>query len=238
MGMTRVLLVDDARLMAELGSTAMGRASFELRPVRPGQDIVALAKACQPDVVLLRDGESCPDGFEACRSLKADPETRSIPVIYIGLGLDRERYGEAGVNLFIPRPMTRHDLKEALRRVLRVKDRVALRQAVDIRVELQLGPAVVKGRCVNLSLSGAYIHLDRRVTVGQRGILRFQAGGRLLEMRSEIVREDLLSGVGSAYGVCFVGLESATAAYLSRYVRAAGDRRVGEAPRPMPGEIL
>ena len=118
MASTRVLVVDDARLLAELSGTPMGRSSFDVRAVRPGQDIVAHARNQNPDVILLRDGEACPDGLEAVRRLRLDPVTREIPLIYIGLALDRDRYREAGVSVFIPRPVTRLDLQEALRRVL------------------------------------------------------------------------------------------------------------------------
>ncbi len=234
MVMARILLVDDARLMAEMSSTAIGRSSYDLRPLRPGQDIVALARSCRPAVVLLRDGEACPDGLSACRALKQDPQTRSIPVIYIGLALDRERYREAGVDVFIPRPMTRHELREALRRVLKVKDRIALRRRVDLDVELQLGGIVLRGRCANLSLTGAYLLFERSLPVGAKGRLRFQAAGRLLELEVELVREGPglapVEAPGSTlvegFGARFLGIDSDTAGYLSRFVRSAGDRRL------------
>ncbi|MDQ7006150.1 MAG: PilZ domain-containing protein [Acidobacteriota bacterium] len=227
--MTRVLLVDDARLMAELEGTALGRSSFELVPVRAGQDIVALATRLRPDVILLRNGESFPDALEACRALEAEPATRGIPVVYIGLGLHRQRYLAAGVKVFIPRPVTRHELQEAMRHVLALRDRVALRRSVRLAVRLVLADQVVEGRSVNLSITGALLDLRRRVEPGERGTLCFTAAGRQVELSTEVVRCGPGPGLDKGVGVRFVNIDAHTAAWLSRFVRTEGERRAAVA---------
>lgn len=224
--MTTVLLVDDARLMAEFQSTALGRASFDLIPLRPGQDVARLAAEIQPDVILLRDGESCPDALDTCHSLAARPDTRRIPLIYIGLGLHRERYLEAGVDVFVPRPVTRHQLQEAMRQVLPLKDRIALRRSVRFPVRLELGEVEIPGRCVNLSLTGVLVELDRRAEVGERGRLRFHAAGRDMVLPCEVVRSGKGAGLKQGVGLRFVGSGAETSAFLARFVRTEGERRV------------
>ncbi len=223
--MTRVLLVDDARLMAELEGTALGRSSFELVPVRAGEDIVALAARLLPDVILLRNGESFPDALEACRALESDPVTREIPVVYIGLGLHRQRYLSAGVKVFIPRPVTRHELQEAMRHVLRLRDRVALRRRVRLPVRLLVDQRVIEGRSVNLSITGALLDLCRRIDPGQCGTLCFTAAGREVELAAEVVRYGPGPGIDRGVGVRFVGIDAHTVAWLSRFVRTEGERR-------------
>jgi len=223
--MTTVLLVDDARLMAEFQSTALGRASFDLIPLRVGQDVARLAGEIQPDVILLRDGESCPDVLDACHALAARPDTRRIPLIYIGLGLHRERYLEAGVDVFIPRPVTRHQLQEAIRQVLPLEDRIALRRSVRFPVRLDVGETEIPGRCVNLSLTGAFVELDRRAEVGEGGRLRFQAAGREMVLPCEVVRQGKGAGLKHGVGLRFVNAGAETSAFLARFVRTEGERR-------------
>ena len=71
--MTRVLIVDDVRLLTEIRSTPLGRAAVEVALLRAGDDIVAAARASRPDVVVLEEGEFFPEAFEACRRLGDDP---------------------------------------------------------------------------------------------------------------------------------------------------------------------
>ena len=64
-------------------------------------------------------------GFEVCRKLKSDPQTRDIPIIMVTalseLG-DIERGVECGTDDFISKPVNRLELVTRVRSLLRVKN--------------------------------------------------------------------------------------------------------------------
>lgn len=223
--MHRVLLADDARLLAELEQTAFGRSDCELVVVRPDDDVVRLASELKPDVIVLRDGESCPDALQICRRLRQNARTAHVPVIYIGLGLERERYRQAGIDLFLPRPVRRHELREGMARMLPVRDRVALRRKVRLPVRWLETDRSFGGSTVNLSISGALLRLDQPVETGGAGILAFRAGRRALRLESRVVRQAGEERRESTVAVRFERLPADTAVYLSRFVRTIGERR-------------
>jgi DNA-binding response OmpR family regulator len=233
--MTRVLLVDDARLLAELEGTALDRDVFEVRVAGVHTDLARAVRDLQPRVVVLGEGESCPDALEICRRIRQDPATRAVSIIYIGMGLNRERSRQAGADVFIPRPFTRLELREAFHRVLRLRDRIAVRRAVELPVELILADAPLAVVCRDLSLSGAFVETDEQLEPGQRATLRFAAGSRQIQVPVEIVRRGSGHSGEAGVGVQFVGLDADTGAYLSRFVRSVGDRRGGH-PGPPPAK--
>ena len=220
--MTRVLLVDDPRLLAEVEGSALERADLEIIVPPAGADIEQFVADLRPAALVVGEGDACPYALDLCRRLRANPLTSGVGIIYIGIGLNRERSREAGADVFVPRPFTRFELREAFLRVLRLKDRIALRRRVDLPVELSVGRDHVHGACRDLSLSGAFLVADCAAAAGERGRMLFEAGGRRFELGVEVVRRGHLRPGEAGVGVSFVGLEQAIGVQLSRFVRTVG----------------
>ena len=78
-----VLLVDDAPANIQV-VTAILRDIYKVRVATNGAKALALVKvAPPPDLILLDVMMPEMDGYEVCIQLKADPETRDIPVIFL-----------------------------------------------------------------------------------------------------------------------------------------------------------
>src|ERR1700730_18609107 len=78
-----VLLVDDAPANIRM-ATAMLKDAYEIRFATDGAMALDLAKTTPaPDLILLDVMMAGMDGYEVCTRLKADPETREIPVIFV-----------------------------------------------------------------------------------------------------------------------------------------------------------
>jgi DNA-binding response OmpR family regulator len=223
--MHRVLLADDARLLVELEQTALGRSSWELVTVRPHDDMVEVAEQIQPSAIVLIDGEACPDALDLCRRLRRSPSIAEVPVVYVGLGLERQRYVEAGVTVFVPRPVRRHDLREAMRKCLPIRERTALRRKVSLPITLTSGARTWTGRVIDLSLTGTRVQLDAPIEPGTVTEATFEAGDRQLTLRASVVREAIELAETAAYGLRFERIDAPTAVFLSRYVRNVGERR-------------
>lgn len=107
------LLKNDYRIIiAKNGEQALSRASGEVRP----------------DLILLDIMMPGMDGYEVCTALKANPETKHIPVIFVSAmsdELDEERGLKVGAIDYIRKPVTPAIVRS------RVRNHLALKVAQD-----------------------------------------------------------------------------------------------------------
>ena len=78
-----ILLVDDTPDNLRLLSTMLGERGYKTRKVPNGALALKVAKSAPPDLILLDVMMPDINGYEVCQHLKADPQTASIPVIFI-----------------------------------------------------------------------------------------------------------------------------------------------------------
>lgn len=81
--MPKVLYIEDEPDIAELVRRWLEEDDYAFLHARDGHYGLALAAAERPDLILLdiNLGEFSPDGWEVNQALKADPQTREIPVL-------------------------------------------------------------------------------------------------------------------------------------------------------------
>lgn len=87
-----ILIVDDTpQNLASLGDMLEGQG-YDVRVATSGLQALATSQSSRPDLILLDLLMPGMDGHEVCRRLKADPELRHIPVIYISaLGMSEQK---------------------------------------------------------------------------------------------------------------------------------------------------
>jgi len=78
-----ILIVDDIPNNLKLLLNYLTKLGFKVLVGQDGEDGLAKALYAKPDVILLDIMMPRMDGFETCRQLKANPETRDIPVIFM-----------------------------------------------------------------------------------------------------------------------------------------------------------
>jgi len=96
---------------------------FEVLVAGDGAAGLAVAGAERPDLILMDLDLPVIDGWEATRRLRADPETRAIPIIALtahAMSGDRERALAAGCDDFDIKPI---DLERLLAKIRAVLDR-------------------------------------------------------------------------------------------------------------------
>ena len=79
----RILIVDDLSVNLDVLSQTLEGISYDISVALSGEIALKNARATQPDLILLDVVMPDMDGYETCRRLKADPQTREIPVIFI-----------------------------------------------------------------------------------------------------------------------------------------------------------
>lgn len=78
-----ILIVDDNPANLRLLAGILSNAGYVVRPARSGAVALASVQAELPHLILLDIMMPDMDGYEVCRRLKADEQTRDIPVIFI-----------------------------------------------------------------------------------------------------------------------------------------------------------
>jgi CheY-like chemotaxis protein len=106
--MPKILLIEDNEMNRDMLSRRLLRRGYEVVVAVDGQEGVTKARAEAPALVLMDMSLPVLDGWEATRALRADPATRSIPVIALtahAMAGDREKALAAGCDDFDTKPI-------------------------------------------------------------------------------------------------------------------------------------
>ena len=106
--MATVLIVEDNEMNRDMLSRRLERRGFTIRIAVDGAEGVAMATADIPDLVLMDMSLPVMDGWEATRTLKANPDTAGIPVIGLtahAMAGDREKCLAAGCDYYDTKPI-------------------------------------------------------------------------------------------------------------------------------------
>ncbi len=114
----RILVVDDNHDAAEALALQLQLAGHEVRTAHDGAEALAVARAFEPDIVLLDLGMPKMDGYEAARQLRLrSTEGRRLTLIALtgwGQQQDRERTADAGFDAHLVKPVAEAQLFNAL----------------------------------------------------------------------------------------------------------------------------
>lgn len=116
-GARAVVLVDDDRSSLELMAAYLDGFGLRVVRVRDGLSAVDAVRTSAPVAVVLDLRLPGLDGWQVLRRLKADPQTRAVPVVIASILEERARGLALGAAEYLVKPFGRDDLTEALRRV-------------------------------------------------------------------------------------------------------------------------
>jgi diguanylate cyclase (GGDEF)-like protein len=112
-----ILIVDDTPDNLRFLSQTLSDRGYKVRSVIDGQMALTVARSACPDLILLDIKMPGLDGYEVCQRLKADQQTRAIPVIFLSAldeALDKVKaFGVGGVD-YITKPF---QLEEVFTRI-------------------------------------------------------------------------------------------------------------------------
>ena len=114
-----VLVVDDDRFIRDVVTACLeDEPGIRTAAAGDGQEALRLVAGERPAALVLDLAMPRVDGFEVCRRLKADPATRSIPLIAMSAGERRRSALDAGCDDFVAKPFDVDELCGTVRRWL------------------------------------------------------------------------------------------------------------------------
>jgi two-component system cell cycle response regulator DivK len=118
-----VLIVEDNARNMTLVRDVLGYAGYRTLEATDGEQGVALARAHQPDLILMDIQLPGIDGVEALARLREDGSTASIPVVALtalAMKDDRERFLAAGFQGYLEKPLSVRELPGHVGRLIGV----------------------------------------------------------------------------------------------------------------------
>ena len=113
----KILIVDDEIDIIELLSYNLKKENFTVVAAMNGKEAIQIASKMKPDIILMDVMMPEMDGIEACRQIKAIPQLKNTPLIFLtarGEEFSELAGFEAGADDYLPKPF---DFKEFLARV-------------------------------------------------------------------------------------------------------------------------
>ena len=119
--MAKILLIEDNEMNRDMLSRRLSRKGFEIAIAEDGERGVEMAQAESPSLILMDISLPVMDGYEATRQIKANPTTRSIPIIALtahAMSGDREKCLEAGCDEYETKPVDLPRLLDKIEQLL------------------------------------------------------------------------------------------------------------------------
>ena len=116
-----ILVVEDEPNIVESLSFLMKKAGFIVRVARDGDTAIRTIESAAPDLVLLDIMMPRRDGYEVCRTIRANPDWDSVRIIMLsakGRDLDRRKGLELGADDYITKPFSTRAIVERVQEIL------------------------------------------------------------------------------------------------------------------------
>jgi DNA-binding response OmpR family regulator len=152
----RVLLIEDDQSLADGIVTALRRAGYAVDHAAIGKEGLSLARAAQPDVILLDLGLPDMDGEALLQALRAKGVASSVLILTARDDLASKVRGlDAGADDYLTKPFAVDELLARLRALER-------RAGLGLSAEIQLGDVTINLSSHEVSRAGELIKVSRR----------------------------------------------------------------------------
>jgi len=115
-----VLLIEDNELNRDMLTRRLERKEFIVSCAEDGQSGIDMAKNEMPDIILLDLSLPVIDGWNVARQLKADTNTKDIPIIALtahAMKGDREKALDAGCDDYDTKPVNLEGLLDKMHKL-------------------------------------------------------------------------------------------------------------------------
>lgn len=120
-GKRRVMIVDDEPDALALMETILSAEGYELIKVNNATEVGMKAVQLSPDLILLDFLMPELNGFDVCKALRENEQTRSIPIMAVtclSKEEDIERIFKAGADEYLPKPFKVEQIQEKVKELM------------------------------------------------------------------------------------------------------------------------
>jgi adenylate cyclase len=160
----RILIVDDEPINLDILKTRLAVHGYEILTATNGEEALSIARAQQPDLILLDIMMPKMDGIDVCRHLKADISLPLMPIIMVTAKADSKDVVaglEAGADEYLTKPVDQAALVARVKSMLRIKALHDTVQEQTMRLEVQSEQLAEWNRTLEQRVAGQLSELER-----------------------------------------------------------------------------
>lgn len=119
--MAKILIAEDERDIRDLIAFTLRFAGHEVFTAANGEEAVETAPRVNPDLILMDVRMPRMTGYEACRALKASPDLKDIPVVFLsakGQESEIQQGLDAGAEDYLLKPFAPDQLTARVKSIL------------------------------------------------------------------------------------------------------------------------
>ena len=119
--MAKILIAEDEPDIRDLITFTLRFAGYEVVAASNGEEAVEMARQEMPDMILLDVRMPKKTGYEACQMIKADPQMKDIPVLFLsakGQESEIQTGLQAGATEYLLKPFAPDELVQRIQDVL------------------------------------------------------------------------------------------------------------------------
>lgn len=119
--MAKILIAEDERDIRDLIAFTLRFAGHEVFTAANGEEAVETAPRVNPDLILMDVRMPRMTGYEACRVLKASPDLKDIPVVFLsakGQESEKQQGLDAGAEAYLLKPFAPDQLTAQVKSIL------------------------------------------------------------------------------------------------------------------------
>jgi CheY-like chemotaxis protein len=119
--MAKILIAEDERDIRDLVAFTLRFAGHEVTAAANGEEAVQLAPREKPDLILMDVRMPRMTGYDACRVIKADPNLKDIPVVFLsakGQESEIQTGLDVGAEEYLLKPFAPDQLTERVKAIL------------------------------------------------------------------------------------------------------------------------
>jgi putative two-component system response regulator len=193
-----ILVVDDHEVNASLLKQMLTGRGYSTIAVHNAVEAEVEIQREAPDLVLLDVVMPGKSGYELCRELKQDSNTRLIPIVMITGLSDREdrlKGIEAGADDFLTKPISPEELFARVNSLLKLKEFTDELETADsvlctLGLSVEARDPYTEGHCERLARDAT--DLGRFLGLGEESIIALQRGGYLHDLGKIAVPDEIL----------------------------------------------
>ena len=194
----KILIADDDAACREVLEALLTDQGYETRQAGDGHEAFESVAREQPDLVLLDVMMPKLNGFEVCRRIKDNPETRLTPVVlvtWLSAAEDRVHGIEAGADEFLNKPVDPSELLARVRSLLALKaytDELERAESVlfSLARSIEAKDPYTGGHCERLS--GYSVQLGERIGLPEDQITALRRAGIVHDIGKVAVPDAIL----------------------------------------------
>jgi cyclic di-GMP phosphodiesterase len=193
-----ILVVDDNEVNALLLKQMLTSRGYSTIAVHNAVEAEVEIQREAPDLVLLDVVMPGKSGYDLCRELKQDSNTRLIPIVMITGLSDREdrlKGIEAGADDFLTKPISPEELFARVNSLLKLKEFTDELETADsvlctLGLSVEARDPYTEGHCERLARDAT--DLGRFLGLGEESIIALQRGGYLHDLGKIAVPDEIL----------------------------------------------